>query len=174
MNINPAGPSSGRMDMLNPPALFLNTAPTWPAAPSNTARKRGLGVRAQADLEAMAAEIRAAGSTVAIAELCGVTPAHYERRFRELATAAGWESLTPDDLLANRPTPERRGGHRRGEVFEGEDAQIGGRVRIETKAKAVQARAKAGLSWEQFVRGASEHLLAGGVFLTLDSQTVQD
>ena len=59
-------------------------------------------------------------------------------------------------------------------MFEGEDAQIGGRVRIETKAKAVQARAKAGLSWEQFVRGAAEHLLAGGVFLTLDNQTVQD
>lgn len=149
----------------------MSTSATWPASPSPTARKRGLGARALAALEAMAAELRAAGSMKPVAEACGVTPAHYERRFRELATAAGWESLTPDDLLANRPTPERRGGRRRGEVFEGEDAQIGGRVRIATKEKAVRARTKAGLSWEQFVRGAAEHILSGGVFLKLDHQT---
>lgn len=152
---------------------MTDTSPAYPLRPSKTAMTRGLGVRAMAEFERMAAELKAAGSPEAAAAACKVKLINYERRFRELATAAGWASKTPADYLAGRETAERRGGRRHGEVSRSEGVHAGGLVTPETHELVGQAREKLGLSWERFARGAAEHILAGGSFLTLDSQNVQ-
>lgn len=143
---------------------MTETRPTYPPRPSKTAMTRGLGVRALADFEKMAAELKEAGSPEAAADACGVNMVSYERRFRELATAAGWTSRTPADYLEGRETVERRGGRRHGEVLRSEGKHAGGLVTAETKDLVDKARRKSGLSWEKFVRGAAEHILAGKHF----------
>ena len=113
----------------------------------------------------MAAELKVFGSVAAAAAACGVLEESYVHRFSALARAAGWESRTPADYLAGRPTPERRGGHRTGEDLGGNGVHIGGRVLPETRRKADMARDAAGLTWEAFIRGAAEYILSGKRFV---------
>lgn len=143
----------------------------FPAQPSSTARQRGLGVRALADLEAMARELKDAGSEDAAAARYGVTIATFERRFRELAKAAKWPAWNPDDYLAGRASKERRGGRRHGGLPLAETVSFGGRVSPKTKdaveeARAVLTEEDGPCSLDDFLREAAAHVLAGHRFLT--------
>ena len=149
---------------------MTETKPTWPAPPSTYARERGaLGKRALADLEAMAQELKDAGSVEKAAERCGVLVVNYERRFRELAKVAKWKSWNPDDYLADRPSTEGRGGRRHAGPPLTETVAFGGRCRPETKALVVRARAvldqrDGSGSLDEFLAGAANYILSGKHF----------
>jgi len=141
----------------------------FPAPPSKRARARGLGAKALADFEQMAADLKRVGSEDAAAALYGVTIATYERRFRELAKAAGWKTWTPDDYLANRHSSETRGGRRHAGPPLTETVAFGGRCRPETKALVVRARAvldqrDGSGSLDEFLAGAANYILSGKHF----------
>lgn len=117
-----------------------------PARATKAELTKGLSDQRMAELEAMAARLRAKydgtdvdGAIKAAARDHKRSPATYERAFSDLARAAAWDCRTPQDFLRGTLTPER--GTKRGHAPRLTE-RMAARLSPETKAKLDKAMGK--------------------------------
>lgn len=148
---------------------------TFPPQPTAVERANGLSKPRLKELQRIAAVLkqhsvnRTADEAIAAAAAeLGVKPSTFARRFGELARCADWKSTKPDDWLVGRET--KHGGYRHGQQSTEPKVHRGGWAPKSMWDDFDLALSRTGLSFEDFCAGAARHVLAGGCFLTLDSQ----
>lgn len=166
---------AGRSTSIETLLVKHGALPIFPDPLTLREKKRGLGPARLAELDRMADELRQAQTVEAAAAAVDRSVDYYCRRFTEMASAAGWESRHPADWLAGVPSRSPGGQPGRpGTVPVDKAVPIGGRVLPETKdlMEAARARMKErgeGGGWDDFIRGASQHVLSGKRFAGVDS-----